>query len=103
MSPKQNYTGTSKTNGIGRAIVHALLMEQGARKIYATSPKVEQLEDLVGEYKGQVIAVSLDITYFSAIDELPNKFPDVNLVANNAGYLASTSSLDDISSARKEM
>ena len=78
-------TGTNKKNGIGRAIVEALLAA-GAAKIYATARKISQLDDLVQEYPDKVVPVGLDVTDLDAIQALPAKFPDVNLVVNNAGY-----------------
>ena len=88
-------TGTNKNNGIGRAFGDALLEHDGAKKIYATAQDAAQLEDLVLSSNGRFVAVSLDVT---ADDEqtgnLGEQYPDVNLVANNAGYFGSTSTLD---------
>jgi hypothetical protein len=88
-------SGTNKSNRLGRAIVDALLEHDGAKKIYATAQDAAQLEDLVLSSNGRFVAVSLDVT---ADDEqtgnLGEQYPDVNLVANNAGYFGSTSTLD---------
>ena len=96
-------TGTNKKNGIGRAIVEALLA-QGARKIYATARKAGQLDELVASHPGKVVPVALDVTDLEAIAQLGTKFTDVTLVVNNAGYFGETSSLlEDIEVAQREM
>ena len=96
-------TGTNRKNGIGRAIVEALLA-QGARKVYATARKVEQLDELVASHPDKVVPVALDVTDLQAIAGLGTEFPDVTLVVNNAGYFGETSSLlDDIEVAQREI
>jgi NAD(P)-dependent dehydrogenase (short-subunit alcohol dehydrogenase family) len=95
-------TGTNKPNGIGRAIVEALL-ESGASKVYATARKTSELDELVNKYNGKVVAVALDVTDIDAIAALPKSCPDVTLVVNNAGYGAYMSSLGDIEKAKIEM
>ena len=54
-------TGTNKPNGMGRAIVDALL-SNGASKVYATARRLSQLDDLVAKSNGKVVAVELDVT-----------------------------------------
>jgi NAD(P)-dependent dehydrogenase (short-subunit alcohol dehydrogenase family) len=96
-------TGTNKRNGIGRAIVKALL-DAGAKRVYATARDASSLEDLVAEHKaGQVVPVALDVTDFDMIASLGKRFPDVNLVVNNAGYMAFTTSLGDFEGIQKEI
>jgi len=96
-------TGTNKKNGIGRAIVEALL-ESGAKKVYATSRESSQLDELVAAHSGKVIAVELDVTDFDAIEQLSVKYPDVNLVVNNAGFFGMTASVEnDLAVAIKEI
>jgi NAD(P)-dependent dehydrogenase (short-subunit alcohol dehydrogenase family) len=96
-------TGTNKKRGIGRSIVDALIQE-GAKKVYATARDVAQLEDLVTQYDGKVVAVSLDVTDKLTTKTLGTDFPDVNLVVNNAGYLSTNSSLrDDPEDSDKEI
>eukprot|EP00522_Entomoneis_paludosa_P012631 CAMPEP_0172461730 /NCGR_PEP_ID=MMETSP1065-20121228/41563_1 /TAXON_ID=265537 /ORGANISM="Amphiprora paludosa, Strain CCMP125" /LENGTH=207 /DNA_ID=CAMNT_0013217153 /DNA_START=180 /DNA_END=799 /DNA_ORIENTATION=+ len=97
-------TGTNKKNGIGRAIVHALL-EQGAKKVYATARDASQLEDLVSEHQGKVVAVQLDVTDTEAIQKLPTLYPDVTMVVNNAGYFGQieNSLTNDMESVQREM
>lgn len=95
-------TGTNRKNGMGRAFVKALI-ENGAKKVYATARDASQLNDLVAEQEGKVVAVALDVTDFDAMSKLSEKYPDVNLVVNNAGYLAGTGSLDEVEKARMEV
>jgi NAD(P)-dependent dehydrogenase (short-subunit alcohol dehydrogenase family) len=95
-------TGTNKANGIGQAIVDALLA-QGAKKVYATARDASQLADLVAKYDGKVVAVGLDVTDLDAIAELPKTYPDVTLIVNNAGYFSGKSSVDDIKFAHQEI
>ena len=99
-------TGTNKKNGIGRAIVHALIAE-GVKKVYATARDPKELQDLVDQYDtDKVIAVPLDVTDLNAIKKLSEQYPDVTLVVNNAGYLSggSGSSLEnEIAKVQQEM
>lgn len=95
-------TGTNKKNGMGQAFVKALI-DNGAKKVYATARNAAQLDDLVAQYDGKVVAVALDVTNFDALSKLSEKYPDVNLVVNNAGYMAGTGSLDDVENARMEV
>jgi len=87
-------TGTNKANGIGRAIVDALL-QHGAKKVYATARDASQLDELVESAEGRVVAVSLDVSNPDQVAKLGQQFPDVNLVVNNAGYSGNGSSLDE--------
>jgi NAD(P)-dependent dehydrogenase (short-subunit alcohol dehydrogenase family) len=95
-------TGTNKPNGIGRALVEALL-EKGASKVYATARKASELDELVSKHNGKVVAVALDVTDLDAIAELPKSYPDVSLLVNNAGYATYMSSLGDLDNAKLEM
>ena len=94
-------TGTNKKNGIGRAIVDALL-ENGASKVYATARDASQLDDLVAESNGRVVAVSLDVTNKDQVKELGEKYSDVTLVVNNAGYFGQPDG-DVVETAEKEI
>jgi NAD(P)-dependent dehydrogenase (short-subunit alcohol dehydrogenase family) len=85
-------TGTNKSNGIGRAVVEALLAN-GASKVYATAREASQLDDLVAQHDGKVVAVALDVTDLDAIASLSELYPDVTIVVNNAGYLGGASTI----------
>jgi NAD(P)-dependent dehydrogenase (short-subunit alcohol dehydrogenase family) len=97
-------TGTNKPDGIGHAIVEALLSSGGAQKVYATARHVQELESLVASHPaGTVVPVALDVTDRDALASLGTNYPDVTLVVNNAGYNASQSSLGDLDKAQTEM
>ena len=93
-------TGTNKKNGIGRAIVDALLAN-GIKKVYATARDTTQLQELVETSNGKVVPVALDVTDLKSIESLGKTYSDVNLVINNAGYFAGTA--DDVDGAAKEI
>ena len=98
-------TGTNKKNGIGRAIVDSLL-ENGAKKVYATARDATQLDELVASSPvGRVVAVSLDVTSKEEVAQLAKKYPDVTLVVNNAGYggVGGNSLSDDDDAISREM
>jgi NAD(P)-dependent dehydrogenase (short-subunit alcohol dehydrogenase family) len=95
-------TGTNKSNGIGAHIVRALI-EQGAKKVYATARNASQLDYLVQELgEDKVVPVALDVTDLAAIQKLPTELPDVTLIVNNAGYFGTNSSLQSVDVARTE-
>lgn len=95
-------TGTSRSNGIGRALV-AELLSRGSAKIYATARRAEQLDDLVAKYSGRVEAVALDVTDRDAIGRLAGRFPDVDLLVNNAGIFTEAGALGDPRAALQEV
>jgi NADP-dependent 3-hydroxy acid dehydrogenase YdfG len=95
-------TGTNKARGIGRALVEALI-ENGAKKVYATARSTSQLDDLVAKHNGKVVAVALDVTDLQAIAALPEAYPDVTLIVNNSGYFGGTNSVGDVEAVKNEM
>lgn len=95
-------TGTNKKNGIGHATVEALV-RNGADKVYATARKIDDLVDLAAKYPGKVVPVALDVTDLASIEGLGRSYPDVNLVVNNAGYLAMQTSLGSIEAVQQEI
>jgi len=95
-------TGTNRQRGIGRAVVRALLM-RGARTVYATARDARQLDELVREGEGRVVPVELDVTDEHALASLGERYPDVNLVVNNAGVFGTPAPLGDASAAALEM
>lgn len=94
-------TGTNKKSGIGRAIVAALL-DAGASKVYATARRAEQVDDLVAAWEGRVVAVPLDVTDEAAVALLGDRYRDVDLLVNNAGFFAGSSALGNVGSADSE-
>jgi NAD(P)-dependent dehydrogenase (short-subunit alcohol dehydrogenase family) len=95
-------TGTNKPNGIGQAIVEALVAN-GASKVYATARRVSELDDLVAKHKGVVIPVQLDVTDLHAITALSKTYPDVTIVVNNAGYAGEQPALGELNKINVEM
>ena len=90
-------TGSNKANGIGRAIVNALLEHDWRKKglCHCTEGRATP---------GKVVAIPLDVTDNSTIEQLPTKNPDVTFLVNNAGYFAvNNSSLGDVDLTRKEI
>jgi NAD(P)-dependent dehydrogenase (short-subunit alcohol dehydrogenase family) len=95
-------TGTNKPRGIGRAIVEALL-SNGASKVYATARTTSQLDDLVAQHNGKVVAVPLDVTDLDAIAALSESYPDVTIIVNNSGYFSGSTSIGDLDAVKTEM
>jgi NADP-dependent 3-hydroxy acid dehydrogenase YdfG len=74
---------TGADGGIGTALVEECL-RQGAKKIYATGLKIENLDQTFSKYEN-VISVELDVTDSGKIKECAEKCNDTNLLINNAG------------------
>jgi NAD(P)-dependent dehydrogenase (short-subunit alcohol dehydrogenase family) len=91
----QNATAlvTGANRGIGSAFVAALL-QAGVQKVYATARDLTSLEAVTALDAKRVIPLQLDVTDQNLVDALPAKAPDVNLLINNAGVLASGNILD---------
>lgn len=90
---------TGANRGLGRALVDAAL-KAGARRVYAAARKPEQLREIVVREPERVVALALDITNATSLAAAAERAPDVTVLFNNAGVLASynllTSSADDI-------
>ena len=54
-------TGANKKHGIGRALIEEAIKRK-AKKIYATSRNILQLDDLVKKYPTKVVPIELDVT-----------------------------------------
>src|SRR5262245_13592028 len=76
---------TGANRGLGRALVDALL-ERGARKVYAASR-----DGAVTHPDRRVVAVRLDVTDPAQVRAAAAAAPEVRLLINNAGTLASMS------------
>ncbi len=74
---------TGADGGIGTALVEECL-KQGAKKIYATGLKLENLDHIFKNYDN-VFPVELDVTNPKQIVECAKECSDTNLLINNAG------------------
>lgn len=79
---------TGANRGLGRALVLASL-EAGARRIYAAARDVETLEPLLELAPERLVRLSLDITDSRSLAAAAAAAPDVSVLFNNAGILAS--------------
>lgn len=79
---------TGANRGLGRALVGAAL-RAGARRVYAGAREPAQLDALVGESGGRVIPLRIDVTREDSLLAAAERAPDVTLLINNAGVVAS--------------
>jgi NAD(P)-dependent dehydrogenase (short-subunit alcohol dehydrogenase family) len=79
---------TGANRGLGRALVEEGL-RRGARKIYATARDPGRLSELVGAAGGRVVPLAVDVTDEVSLRRAAEQAPDVTLLVNNAGVLAS--------------
>jgi NAD(P)-dependent dehydrogenase (short-subunit alcohol dehydrogenase family) len=86
MSKTWFITGSSR--GFGRALVRAVLQDDGT--VAATARRPEQLDDLVAEFGDRIHPIRLDVTdpdaVLSAVSEARQRFGRLDVVVNNAGY-----------------
>lgn len=78
--------------GLGRALVQVAL-EAGARRIYAAAREPAQLAEVVATARDRIVPLALDITDKRSIAAAAERAPDVTMLFNNAGVLASYSVL----------
>ena len=95
---------TGANRGIGREFVEALL-KRGAKKVYACSRNVENLEDLITANPDRVQGIQLDVTEIDQISAVAEQAADVNLLINNAGINCMQAFIagNDLTAAREEM
>ena len=95
---------TGGNRGIGEAFVRVLL-ESGARKVYAASRDPAAAAHLVDAYPGRCAAIELDVTDPAEVAAAARGCTDVSIVVNNAGLFANQTLLGapDMSIARSEM
>ena len=77
---------TGANRGIGRALVHALVLG-GAKKVYATARNLDSLSETVSFDRTHIVPLQLDVTDHAAVSALPAQAGDVTLLVNNAGVL----------------
>jgi len=75
---------TGANRGIGAAFVRVLL-EGGARKVYAGARDVTSLAGAVAEHGDRLVPVRLDVTNASDRQAAAEECPYVDLVVSNAG------------------
>jgi NAD(P)-dependent dehydrogenase (short-subunit alcohol dehydrogenase family) len=78
--------------GLGRALVEATLAA-GAEKVYAGARDPTQLAELVAQAPERIVPLALDITDRRSLANAAERAPDVAVLFNNAGVLASYSVL----------
>lgn len=81
---------TGANRGIGKALVEAAL-SRGARKVYASARKLEELPNF-GD--SRVVPVKLDITDRTQVKKAAESATDTQILINNAGALAFASVLE---------
>lgn len=79
---------TGANRGLGRALVEASLKE-GARRVYAAARDPQSLQALVASAPSRIVPLALDITNERSLAEAAQRAPDVAVLFNNAGVLAS--------------
>lgn len=90
-----NYEGrrlliTGSNRGIGQGLVEGLL-KRGVARIYATARDIASLPDF-GD--ARVIPLALDVTDQAQVDAAAAMATDVDLLINNAGVIAYSTTLD---------
>lgn len=88
---------TGADGGIGTALVEECII-QGAKKIYATGLKLENLKNKFSSYD-KVFPIELDVTNLDQILECSRLCVDTNLLINNAGVELKIPFIDKRSSA----
>lgn len=79
---------TGANRGLGRAVVDASLLA-GAQRVYAGARDPRSLDELVQRSEGRVVGLELDVTKAASLARAAELAPDVTLLVNNAGVLAS--------------
>jgi signal transduction histidine kinase len=95
---------TGANRSIGKAFVEVLI-EAGARRVYATARNMDSLRNIVTIAPDRIVAIALDVTQPHQIAAIVRQTPDVNLLINNAG-VAGTGGLftsDSLDTAEWEM
>lgn len=75
---------TGANGGIGSALVNEFI-SRGAKKIYATGLRLDDLNELAMLFPSVVIPLVLDVTNTASIEACVRVCSDVNMLINNAG------------------
>jgi len=89
---------TGANRGLGRALVRASLAA-GAKRVYAGAREPKNLAELLERGEGRVVGLELDVTDAASLGRAAERAPDVSLLVNNAGVLASFGLLTSEASA----
>jgi len=79
---------TGSNRGLGLALARASLAA-GARRVYAAARDPKSLANLLREGEGKVTPLALDVSDEQSLAHAARQAPDVTLLINNAGVLAS--------------
>lgn len=79
-------TGANRARGIGQALVKEAL-KRGAKKIYATSRNISDLDSLSAKYPGIVLPLKLDVTRKDEINRIAKEASDTQILINNSGFV----------------
>jgi len=95
---------TGANRGIGEAYVK-IVVEAGAKKVYAAARNLENLKPLTERYPETVEAVLLDVTRAEHIQALADSISELDILINNAGIANACHSTSDnaVEIARMEM
>lgn len=83
---------TGANRGLGLSLVEEALA-RGARRVYATARDIGSLGAATALGKERVVPLALDVTNASSLASAAERAPDVTLLLNNAGVLASYGAL----------
>ncbi|HEX6239480.1 MAG TPA: SDR family NAD(P)-dependent oxidoreductase [Polyangiales bacterium] len=89
---------TGANRGLGRALVQALL-KGGARRVYAAARNPATLDGLARDAAERVVPLAIDVTDQASLLAAAQRAPDVDLLINNAGVLASFDLLESSADA----
>lgn len=95
---------TGANRGIGKGFIK-ILLEQGAKKIFAAARDIDALKPIVALNPEVIEPVLLDVTNTMHIKALPEKISSLDILINNAGIVNScgTSSPNTVEITRQEM
>jgi len=95
---------TGANRGIGEAYVK-VLVEAGAKKVYAAARDLENLKPIIERYPETVEAVLLDVTRTEHIQALSDSISELDILINNAGIANACYSTSEnaVEIARMEM
>ncbi|PRH80371.1 oxidoreductase [Streptomyces solincola] len=99
MAVTRNVLVTGSTSGIGEAIVAAFardghLVGVNGRDEERTSAAVERIRGELGDVRGEIRSVPGDVSTDEGTEAVIGRFPDVDVLVNNAGVYVETDAFD---------